>query len=518
MNADLRVVPFAVAVFLAATGPAQAEDALVTAIADAYRSNPTLDAQRAELRSLDETIVQAGAPYRPTVGLNMDLQYRSADQRNVLDDFVTNRSRTMAATLSAQQILLNGGRTAAQVSIAEARVLAARERLRLVENAILLEVVDSYVAVRRDSDLVAIQGRSLDSYDRQVAQAIARERGGDLTRTDIAQARAQAEIIRAQLAQSQANLQVSRARFATVVGRMPGTLGEPPVLNGVPPSLDAAFAIAQRESPAIGEALLSARAGDARIAAERAERAPVVALSGGYGYRTANSFQTRDLGAQASGGVTLTMPLIAGGVIGSRIRAAQADRERLGFEVESARRQALAQTQDAWNQSLAATSAAAAGRIATQSAQEALTGVQRGFAEGFRSNFEVLDSEQRLLNAQLVLTNATYSAYAAQARLLATLGRLQAALLAQGVPAYDPTVPARAAKNAVIGPIDPVLAAIDRAQVPSSSFTPQPPLPVAVAPVLRPATTPPPQGSLGDKLPLLPNPVIADLNDTVVTG
>ncbi|MEP9400197.1 TolC family outer membrane protein [Sphingomonas sp. VNH70] len=498
--------------------PAHAQDTLVQAIADAYRTNPTLDAQRAQLRSLDETIVQAGAPYRPSVSLDMALQYRSADQRNLFDDFVTNRSRTMAATLSARQILLNGGRTAAQVSVAEARVLAGREALRQAENAVLFEVVDAYVAVRRDAELVAIQRRSLDSYGRQVAQAIARERGGDLTRTDIAQARAQAEIIRAQLAQSEATLQVSRARFATLVGRMPGELAAPPVLAGLPTSLDAAFAIAQRESPAIGQAMFAARAGDARIAAERAERAPVVALSGGYGYGRAGSFQTRDLGQQASGGVTLTMPLIAGGVIGSRIRAAQADRERLGYEVEGARRQALAATQDAWNQALAAAAAAESGRVASTAAQEALTGVQKGFAEGFRSNFEVLDSEQRLLNAQLVLVNATYAAYLAQARLLATLGRLQAAALGEGLPTYDAAANTVEARRAVIGPLDPLLSAIDRAQVPGSGFAPTPPLPVATAPVLRDATAPPPSGSLGTSVPILPTPVISDLNDTVVTG
>jgi TolC family type I secretion outer membrane protein len=496
----------------------EAPDTLGRAIADAYRANPTLDAQRADLRSLDETIVQAGAPYRPTVGVSMALQYRDTEQRNFFGDFTANRTRTMGATLTASQILLNGGRTAAQVSVAEARVLAGREQLRQAENAVIFEVVDAYVAVRRDADLVAIQRRSLDSYGRQVAQAVAREAGGDLTRTDIAQARAQAEIIRAQLAQAEANLQVSRARFAVVVGRMPEPLAEPPVLPGLPASLDAAFAIALRESPALWQAVMATRAGDARIAAERAERAPVVSLNGGYGYGSVGSYQTRDLGAQASGGVTLTMPLIAGGLIGSRIRAAQADRERLGFEVESARRLALASTQDAWNQSLAATQAMASGRIASQAAQEALTGVQRGFAEGFRSNFEVLDSEQRLLNAQLVLTNATYAAYSAQARLLATLGRLQAAAVDQAVPMYDPTEATRAAKHAVIGPLDPVMAAIDRAQVPGSGFAPTPMLPPASDPMVRPASVPAPSGALGTSLPLLPVPAIAELNDTGVTG
>lgn len=129
---------------------------------------------------------KAGSPYRLNVGVNLNLQYRQQDQRNLLDQFATVRSRTMGATISASQILLNGGRTAAQVSAAEATVLAGRERLRETENAVLFGVVDAYASVLRDQALVAIQTRSLESYGRQVDQAVARERGGDLTRTDIA--------------------------------------------------------------------------------------------------------------------------------------------------------------------------------------------------------------------------------------------------------------------------------------------------------------------------------------------
>ena len=140
---------------LALAGPAVAQtadapDTLDRAIADAYRSNPTLEAGRAQLRALDEQIVQAGSPYRLNVGVNLNLQYRQQDQRNLLDQFATVRSRTMGATISASQILLNGGRTAAQVSAAEATVLAGRERLRETENAVLFGVVDAYASVLRD--------------------------------------------------------------------------------------------------------------------------------------------------------------------------------------------------------------------------------------------------------------------------------------------------------------------------------------------------------------------------------
>ncbi|MEG3166371.1 TolC family protein [Sphingomonas sp. PB2P19] len=51
------------------------------------------------------------------------------------------------------------------------------------------------------------------------------------------------------------------------------------------------------------------------------------------------------------------------------------------------------------------------GVSAVRAANSALEGVRRGFAEGFRSNFEVFDSEQRLLNAQILVANARYSRY-----------------------------------------------------------------------------------------------------------
>ena len=497
-----------------------APETLGQAIADAYRTNPTLEGQRAQLRALDEQIVQAGSAYRLTAGINMTLQYRSQEQRGLVGDFDTARGRTMGATLTASQILLNGGRTAAQVSAAEASVLAGRERLRESENAILFEVVDAFVSVRRDQALVAIQRRSLESYGRQVTQAVARERGGDLTRTDIAQAQAQREIVRAQLAQANANLQASRGRFAAVVGRNPGRLIAPPTLPGLPASLDNAFAVVEKESPTLWQAILATKAGDARIAAQRAERAPIVALSGSYGYASPYSYQLRDAGAQATGGVTLTMPLLTGGVIGSRVRAAVAERQQLGFEVETARRAALASAQNAWNQAVAANEQRESGGLATEAAESALTGVQRGFAEGFRSNFEVLDSEQRLLTAQLVFVNATYAAYSAQARLLATLGRLQAAALDQGVPAYDPARNTRAVRSAAFGPFDPLLAPIDRVQVPSLRASAAPKLAPATDTRIRPAVVQTLAGPMGTALPLVPVlvPDANDLSDAIVTG
>src|SRR3954463_10944760 len=58
----------------AVAAPAGAET-LADAIALAYDSNPTLQAQRANQRALDETYVQARAGWRPTVSLQASATY-----------------------------------------------------------------------------------------------------------------------------------------------------------------------------------------------------------------------------------------------------------------------------------------------------------------------------------------------------------------------------------------------------------------------------------------------------------
>jgi outer membrane protein len=482
-------------------------DSLAQAIADAYRNNPRLEAQRAELRSIDEQLIQAASPYRLNATLVGNFAYDEQRQRSLFaQGFGTNTRKTMGFAVSAQQILLNGGRTAAQVSAAEADILSGRERLREVENFILLEVVDSYVSVRRDAAIVGIQERSVQSYERQAAQARARERGGDLTRTDIAQAEAQLLIIRSSLAQARASLEQSRARFTTVVGRTPGVLDVEAPLPGLPPTIDAAYRTANAESPSLWQTILNERAGRQRVAAARAERAPTISLQGSYGYISPVTYQTGDLGRAVSGAVNFSMPLLSSGVIGSRVRAATAQAQQLGFQIEDTRRQVNQAVLTSWNQTITAQEQLDAGRAASIAAQSALEGVRRGFAEGFRSNFEVLDSEQRLLNAQLIVANAEYNHYAGQANLLAYLGRLQAAALTNVPAAYDPANNLERQRRSQIGPFQVILQPLDKLQKPNGDTRAAPVLSAPPGtPQFAPATAAPPQGALATSYPVDPS-------------
>jgi len=67
-----------IAVIAGMSGPAWAET-LKEALALAYQTNPTLLAQRANQRALDESIVQARAGLRPQLDVTLSANYSRSD-------------------------------------------------------------------------------------------------------------------------------------------------------------------------------------------------------------------------------------------------------------------------------------------------------------------------------------------------------------------------------------------------------------------------------------------------------
>ncbi|QQV76958.1 TolC family outer membrane protein [Sphingomonas aliaeris] len=490
-----------------ATPGAASGETLADAIVDAYRNNPVLQAQRAELRALDETVIEAMSPYRLGAQLDGNINYNERRQRGLsTSGFTIFEQRSIGTAVTVNQLLSSGGRVAAQVSAAEADVLSGRERLRDVENSTMFEVINAYVSVRRDQQLVAIQARAVDNYDRQVKQNRSRAKEGDLASTDVAQAEAQLLLISAALAQARANLEQSRSRFAAAVGRNPGMLDPEPDLPNVPTTSGEAQRVAAAESPVLWQAKLAEKASGYRIAAARAERRPTITAQGSFGYVNPQGFETRDLGTNMGGGVSFSLPLLTRGVVGSRVRAAIARQQSAEFQIEDARRTLAAGILNAWNQTVTAQEQLRVGTAATTVAEAALGGVKRGFAEGFRSNFEVIDSEQRLLSAQILTVNARYGLYLGQATMLAFIGRLQADTLVTGSIAYRPETNLVVQRRGQFGPFVPVVRLLDRLPPYEGKGRPAPVIPQASSPqIVTPSPagpSGPPDGPLADSLPL----------------
>lgn len=449
----LLAAVFGAGLALTVAAPASAET-LAEAIALAYDSNPTLQAQRATQRALDENWVQARAGYRPTAQVQGSANYiesrapadaRAVDRNNdgIPDPLPEGGGITevnaASATLSLSQPIFTGGRVAATVSAAEADILAGREQLRRTEASVMQAVIQAYADVRRDQEALRIREENLRVLQRQLDESNARFEVGEITRTDVAQSEARLASAEAQLSLAQSQLASSRAAYAAVVGQNPANLTtEPPIADLLPADISQAFEAAENNNPQIRQARYAERGSNARLAAAKAERMPNLGVNASLGYQgPATPFEREDFVRQVRGGATVTVPLFTGGLVSSRIRAAMERNNADRINVEIARRSVMQGLTDAWNQHLASKANITSTDEQVRAARIAAEGTRQEQQVGLRTTLDVLNAEQELRNAELAQVTAHRNEFVAASLVLAQMGQLEGHLLIPTVTRYD---------------------------------------------------------------------------------
>ena len=472
-----------VAVIALATGlaaPAWAET-LQEAIALAYRTNPTLQGQRAQQRALDESVPQARAGLRPTVSVSGSTNYSRVDRPNtpgidvngdgVIDIPGSNNiteTDSVGATISLDQKLYSGGRIARAVDAAEASVRSGRENLRTVEQQVLASVIQAYVDVLRDVEILRIREANLAVLRRQLEESNARFEVGEITRTDVSQSEARLAASEADLAGAQAQLSVSRAVYASVVGQAPTNLEEPPALPGVPANFDAALDVGLIENPALRAAQYDLQAAEARHAQARSAYLPSVGLSSSFGGSTPISgFDLSDRTNTFQAGVSVSVPLFTGGLNASRVAQALEQANAAKIEIDRQKRSVLQGVSSAYAQVVSNRSQLDAGVAGVSAARVAAEGVRQEQQVGLRTTLDVLNGELELRNAEINLAVAKRNLYVAQASLLSAMGRLSGEDLSPGLEIYDAAINADRVRSRGALPWEGLIETLDRAASPA---------------------------------------------------
>lgn len=501
----------------AAAAPATAET-LADALADAYQNNPTLQAQRATQRAIDEEYVQARSGWRPTLSLSAQGIWQEirtpASERLRLDrplDRAKVRGNSGALQFTFNQPIWTGGRVAASVTAANADVLQGRENLRRLEGQVMLAVIQAYADVRRDQENLRIQQENLKVLQAQLDESRARFDVGEVTRTDVAQSQSRLANSQAQLQSATAQLAISRANYAALVGHNPGTLApEPSLAFLMPGNVDDAFGIAERNSPLLRGQEFAEQASRARVAGARADRMPNVAFQATqrWGNGTISPFESHTYDTESAASVNVTVPLFTGGLTSSRVRAAIERNNADRITVEAQRRSVLQTITQGWNQLIAARANIVSTDEQVRAAKVAAEGTHQEEQVGLRTTLDVLNAEQELRAAQLNQVSARRDEYVATATVLNAMGRLEARNLIPSQPQYDATANFRRLRitwgwvpwEEPIGLVDravaypPIPQAEDKAREPAISpgLLPPPATPGAPAAAPAPSAAPAP--------------------------
>jgi outer membrane protein len=426
---------------------ANAAETLTGALVKTYAGNPTIMSQRAQLRSLDESVAIARAQGRPqvsgNVGLNQDVLSTNTGGGN-------GRDISLGADVSYP--LFTGGRIRNQIRAADERVLAGRAVLRAVEGDIFTEAVGAYMDVIRDRSIVTLNQNQVRVLQTNLQASRDRFEVGDLTRTDVAQSEARLALAQSNLATAEGRLESSEENYRRVIGVLPEELTPPPVLPPLPGTPDQAVEIALANNPDLASIAAQIRAAGRDVSIARSERLPTVSAVSGGNYTNFLGTAEEQAGAgpgvvlpqtRATGsvGVRASVPLYQGGLVGARVRQSQAIQSQLlerGVELE---RGVVAQTRAAFASYRASVEAIESNQIAVNANTLALEGTRAEQTVGTRNVLDVLNAEQELLNSQVALVTARRDAYVAGFALLNAMGQAEAEdLNLDGGALYDPLV------------------------------------------------------------------------------
>lgn len=425
-------------------GSAAEADTLRDALVQTYRSNPTLTAQRAQVRVLDEQVAIARALGRPqvsaTAGFNQDLTRTGGGN-----------GRNLSAGVDLSLPLFQGGRVSNSIRAADERVLAGRADLRATQGDIFTEAVAAYMDVIRDRSIVTLNRNQVRVLQTNLQATQDRFEVGDVTRTDVAQSEARLSLARSTLARVEGTLTASEENYQRVIGEAPDDLQPPPPLPPLPGTAEQAVQTALANNADLVSIAAQIRAADRDVSVARADRLPTVSAIGSGRYTNFLGSADEQFGAPGGTisntqtntgvGVQASIPLYQGGIVGARTRQAQALQSQLIEQGVAVERLVVANARAAFAIYQATLDAIESNEVAVAASTLALEGVRAEQTVGTRTVLDVLNAEQELLNSQVLLVTARRDAYVAGFNLLNVTGQADIEdLNLDGGYIYDPVV------------------------------------------------------------------------------
>lgn len=409
------------------------------AIAENYKTNPSLSAERTRLQETDENYIQARAQGRPSANASAELDYTlrrvPSQSRFGPAGFTTESGHPREASVQISQPLYQGGRIKALKDQAKSGILAARERLRDAEQSNALSAATVYTDLLRDRDIANIRREDLRIVMRLEQAAKDRFETGVGTRTDIFQAKTRVANSEIALAESEAQLAITLANYDRIIGYPPLNIAPIPALN-LPETLDEALKIAHNNNPRFRALVRDFNASFAAIKVADALGSPTVALTG-----TAEAERGQLTGLDRRDAVALALqinvPFYSGGANKSRKREAVAVKDRIYYEVLETERAVEQIMAELWAANIAAQQSYAQSQAQTRFAQTAYEGVKDEQLFGQRDILDVLNAQAELQNAKAQEAVAARNIHITAFRLLNTMGVFDAYHLGLPVAIYD---------------------------------------------------------------------------------
>ena len=328
----------------------------------ALERNPTLAAARERVIQAREAIVQARAAFLPTVSTTSAWNYTQdtgSASFGYTENLYTNK-------ISATQLLFDGflrKYTHLAASYGKKMTLASQED---AQRLLAWSVAQSFLHIQLARENIKIAESDMAFNRQQEKEALAREKAGTGSLSDLLNFKTKVNTANAFLISSRQDLKESCHGLAALLGygsaQLPESFEIGPleigdtdldVSNNTNPALildqDKHMEIFLAQRPDLLQAEYAVKAADAKINMAAAGYYPTVSLTGSYGITSGETFSdmgdTDKMGAAV--GVTVNFELFSGGSTKSSVREAKSVKKELKKELESSKLTAMSNIKSA---------------------------------------------------------------------------------------------------------------------------------------------------------------------------
>ncbi len=408
---------------------AHAIDTLREAVAVGVETNPEAGVVENSRRATDEELRQAKALYYPSVDLDADTGVEwtedSGTRARTGDDDELYRNQV---GLTLTQLLFDGYETHFENERQYHRVRSAAHRVRETEEFVGLDIVEAYLDVVRQRQLLTIARENVAQHITILRRIEDGADAGRSTRADVEQVRARLAASKSNEANVVESLRLAESSYNREVGDMPGNLQMPiaPV-DALSPNVDEEVRYALTHSPTLDIFEADVNVAEAEWRGTGSTLYPQVDLQLASRY-TDNVGGVEDDDKSASALVTMDWNLFRGGADKARVKEfvyahaeAKERRNDAARAVEDDTRQTWAQMLSAGERAKQFTSQAAANQQVVRAYMDQFELDRRTLLDVLDAQNELFVSRSNALNNEVLEMFAVYRLIALKGELLPTL-------------------------------------------------------------------------------------------------
>ena len=406
---------------------------LFEALAEAYRNNPQLNAERENISVSEEDLKISKGNYLPSVTISGSksqevtnkLTNRAGVEQSVNDVDPTTQS------IKIEQTLMDFG-IGADVQKNKIGINLANAKLLQKEQEILLKAIEAYSGLIVAIEKSKINQSNLNLLERQVETDRARLERGQVTLSDLAQSEASLAGAQANFIQSKNEIISNKLNYENVIGPILDINSLEKFFNNdfiIPNDLNNAIMISKKNNPELIIAKLEYEQSEKNMIISRSELSPTAKLSfeSSRSEDISSTYDERDKEVLKA---TLSWPIYSGGKNRASLNKSRNLKNRKKLLLDSVTRNNDTNIASSWSTFQTSKSLLSSVESQVKAAEIANEGITVEYESGLgRSTLDVIQSNSILLNARIALANAERNYLLAQFEVLKSIGQLNSRYL-----------------------------------------------------------------------------------------